>query len=60
MDEHLYDDLIERAFEKVAIGGVEGIIDTEKCIYVKSEMKYHVDLITTVSATVTTVKQGIS
>jgi cation diffusion facilitator family transporter len=55
MDEHLYDDLIERIRE-VAIG-VEGIIDTEKCYIRKSGMKYHVDLHATVSATIT-VKQG--
>ncbi|WP_413999130.1 cation diffusion facilitator family transporter [Flavobacterium sp. W1B] len=55
MDEHLYDDLIER-IRKVSFQ-VDGIIDTEKCFIRKSGMKYHVDLHAIVDADIS-VKEG--
>jgi cation diffusion facilitator family transporter len=55
MDEHVYDDLIEKIRE--VSHQVEGIIDTEKCFIRKAGMKYHVDLHAIVSANIT-VKEG--
>lgn len=55
MDEHVYDDLIEKIRE--VSHQVEGIIDTEKCFIRKAGMKYHVDLHAIVNATIT-VKEG--
>jgi cation diffusion facilitator family transporter len=55
MDEHVYDDLIEKI--RVTSNQVEGIIDTEKCFIRKAGMKYHVDLHAVVNATIT-VKEG--
>lgn len=55
MDEHVYDDLIEKIRE-VSLQ-VEGIIDTEKCFIRKAGMKYHVDLHAIVNANIT-VKEG--
>lgn len=55
MDEHLYDDLIDRIrLESIK---VEGILDTEKCFIRKAGMKYHVDLHATVDAQLS-VKEG--
>ena len=55
MDEHVYDDLIEKIRE--VSQQVEGIIDTEKCFIRKAGMKYHVDLHAIVNANIT-VKEG--
>jgi cation diffusion facilitator family transporter len=55
MDEHLYDDLIEKIRE--VSHSVEGIIETEKCYIRKSGMEYHVDLHAVVDAYIT-VKEG--
>ena len=55
MDEHLYDDLVER-IRQVSLT-VEGIIDTEKCFIRKAGMKYHVDLHAIVDGN-STVKEG--
>ena len=55
MDEHVYDDLIEKIRE--VSQQVEGIIDTEKCFIRKAGMKYHVDLHAIVNADIT-VKEG--
>ncbi len=55
MDEHFYDDLIERIRD--VSQQVEGIIDTEKCYIRKSGMQYHVDLHARVDAYIT-VKEG--
>lgn len=55
MDEHVYDDLIEKIRE--VSHQVEGIIDTEKCFIRKAGMKYHVDLHAIVNANIT-VKEG--
>jgi cation diffusion facilitator family transporter len=55
MDEHLYDDLIERI--RVVSFQVDGIMDTEKCFIRKSGMKYHVDLHAVVNGSLT-VKEG--
>lgn len=55
MDEHLYDDLVER-IRQVSLT-VEGIIDTEKCFIRKAGMKYHVDLHAIVDGN-RTVKEG--
>ena len=55
MDEHLYDDLVER-IRQVSLT-VEGIINTEKCFIRKAGMKYHVDLHAVVDGN-RTVKQG--
>jgi cation diffusion facilitator family transporter len=55
MDEHVYDDLIEKIRE--VSYQVEGIIDTEKCFIRKAGMKYHVDLHAIVNGTIT-VKEG--
>ena len=55
MDEHLYDDLVER-IRHVSLT-VEGIINTEKCFIRKAGMKYHVDLHAVVDGN-STVKQG--
>lgn len=42
MDEHLYEDLVERIREEAL--QVEGILGTEKCYVRKAGMRYHVDL----------------
>ena len=55
MDEHVYDDLIEKI--RIVSISVEGIVDTEKCFIRKAGMKYHVDLHASVDGTIT-VKQG--
>ncbi|MBG6110709.1 cation diffusion facilitator family transporter [Flavobacterium sp. CG_23.5] len=55
MDEHLYDDLIEK-IRQVSLQ-VEGIIDTEKCFIRKAGMQYHVDLHAIVNGNIT-VKEG--
>jgi cation diffusion facilitator family transporter len=55
MDEHVYDDLIEKI--RATSNQVEGIIDTEKCFIRKAGMKYHVDLHAIVNAMIT-VKEG--
>ena len=55
MDEHLYDDLVER-IRQVSLT-VEGITDTEKCFIRKAGMKYHVDLHAIVDGN-STVKEG--
>lgn len=55
MDEHLYDDLIDKIRE-VSLQ-VEGIIDTEKCFIRKAGMQYHVDLHAIVNGNIT-VKKG--
>ena len=55
MDEHVYDDLIDKIRE-VSLQ-VDGIIDTEKCFVRKAGMKFHVDLHAIVNATIT-VKAG--
>jgi cation diffusion facilitator family transporter len=55
MDEHLYDDLIDKIRE--VSKQVDGIIDTEKCFIRKSGMKYHVDLHAIVDANIS-VKEG--
>ena len=55
MDEHLYDDLVEK-IRQVSLK-VDGIVDIEKCFIRKSGMKYHVDLHITVDANIS-VKQG--
>jgi cation diffusion facilitator family transporter len=55
MDEHLYDDLVEKIRE-VSLK-VDGIAGTEKCFIRKAGMIYHVDLHATVQAEIT-VKHG--
>ena len=55
MDEHVYDDLIEKIREVSA--QVEGVIDTEKCFIRKAGMKYHVDLHAIVSGNIS-VREG--
>jgi cation diffusion facilitator family transporter len=55
MDEHVYDDLIEKI--RATSNQVQGIIDTEKCFIRKAGMRYHVDLHAIVNATIT-VKEG--
>jgi cation diffusion facilitator family transporter len=55
MDEHLYDDLVEKIRE-VSLN-VNGIIGTEKCFIRKAGMKYHVDLHAIVDAKIS-VKEG--
>lgn len=55
MDEHVYDDLIEKIRE-VSLQ-VEGVIDTEKCFIRKAGMKYHVDLHAIVSGDIS-VREG--
>jgi divalent metal cation (Fe/Co/Zn/Cd) transporter len=51
MDEHLYDDLVNRIRE-IALK-VEGIEETEKCFIRKAGMKFHVDLHAKVRAELT-------
>lgn len=55
MDEHVYDDLIEKI--RVVSAQVEGVIDTEKCFIRKAGMKYHVDLHAIVSGNIS-VREG--
>jgi cation diffusion facilitator family transporter len=55
MDEHIYDDVIEKVRETSL--KVEGITGTEKCMIRKSGMTYHVDLHAMVNAHIT-VKEG--
>lgn len=55
MDEHLYDDLLNKIRE--ISKNVPGIIDTEKCFIRKAGMQYHVDLHATVNADIS-VKEG--
>ena len=55
MDEHLYDDLIDKI--RKASHKVEGVEGTEKCFIRKTGMQYHVDLHARVQANLT-VKQG--
>jgi cation diffusion facilitator family transporter len=55
MDEHIYDDVIEKVRETSL--KVEGITGTEKCMIRKSGMTYHVDLHAMVNANIT-VKEG--
>ncbi len=50
MDEHLYDDLIEKI--RIVSKSVDGVIDTEKCFIRKAGMKYHVDLHAIVDANI--------
>lgn len=54
MDEHMYDDLIEKIREESI--KVEGVIDTEKCFVRKAGMKYHVDLHATVDGDISVTK----
>ena len=55
MDEHTHDDIIAKIKEYSL--GVEGVIDTEKCLIRKTGMKYHVDLHITVKGDIS-VKDG--
>ncbi|SFW42980.1 cation diffusion facilitator family transporter [Sinomicrobium oceani] len=55
MDEHRYDDRIERVREIAE--EVDGIITTEKCYIRKTGMKYHIDLHAIVDADIS-VKEG--
>lgn len=55
MDEHVYDDLIQKIREKALT--VEGVKTTEKCFIRKAGMKYHVDLHAVVNAEIS-VREG--
>lgn len=55
MDEHFYDELIEKIREKSI--QVSGVLGTEKCYIRKSGMKYHVDLHAIVDGKIS-VKEG--
>ena len=55
MDEHFYDDIIEKIRE--CARNVKGIEDTEKCYVRKTGFKFYVDLHATVKANLT-VKEG--
>ncbi|WP_194851454.1 cation diffusion facilitator family transporter [Nonlabens antarcticus] len=55
MDEHLYDDLMEKIRDKST--DVEGVIETEKCLIRKTGMEYYVDLHVIVDGDIT-VRKG--
>lgn len=55
MDEHLYDDLLEKIREESI--KVKGVAGTEKCFIRKAGMKYHVDLHAIVDGNIS-VKEG--
>lgn len=55
LDEHLYDDMVSKIRETAL--GVNGVLDTEKCLVRKAGMNYHVDLHAVVNGEIT-VREG--
>jgi cation diffusion facilitator family transporter len=51
MDEHLYDDLVAEI--RTISMGVDGVVDTEKCLVRKAGLSFHVDLHLIVNGAIT-------